>query len=153
MCVRYVDRFLAVQREAQQAGVGLWGSGPSSLPTIESITEQPAPTPIPAEPLPAVAGSLVIIAVNYRDEYVDIQNLRDGQIDLVGWNLLSLKGEQNCPLNGVIRPGETLRVYALSEDAGQGGFNCGFGKNIWNNSERDPAVLYDPSGIEVSRLD
>jgi len=25
----------------------------------------------------------------------------------------------------------------------RGGYNCGFGSNIWNNSESDPAVLYD----------
>jgi hypothetical protein len=40
---------------------------------------------------------------------------------------------------------------ALNDDAAQGGFNCGFGRNVWNNSERDPAVLFDASGVEVSR--
>ena len=45
-------------------------------------------------------------------------------------------------------PGATLRVWAMS---GAGGFSCGFGSNIWNNSERDAAVLLAPGGGEVGR--
>jgi hypothetical protein len=54
-------------------------------------------------------------------------------------------------LDGVLNPGATLRVWAMAEDAGQGGYNCGFGTNIWNNSESDPAALYDASGQLVDR--
>jgi micrococcal nuclease len=42
--VKYVDRFLEVQRQAQAAGVGLWGSQP--------FEEQPEPTPFPGEAQP-----------------------------------------------------------------------------------------------------
>ena len=72
-------------------------------------------------------------------------------MDLSGWRLVSEKGNQACGLGGQIGPGATLRIWAMAEDAGQGGFNCQFGSNIWNNSDPDPAVLYDPSGAEVSR--
>jgi len=44
-----------------------------------------------------------------------------------------------------------LRIWAMAEDAGQGGYNCGFGTNIWNNSKSDPAVRYDAVGHEVDR--
>ena len=30
-------------------------------------------------------------------------------------------------------------------------FYCQFGTNIWNNSERDPAALYDAAGNLVDR--
>lgn len=73
------------------------------------------------------------------------------EINLAGWTLRSEKGSQDCVLGGVIGPGQTLQIWAMSEDAGRGGFNCGFGTNIWNNSEPDPAVLINPSGQEVSR--
>jgi len=43
------------------------------------------------------------------------------------------------------------RGWALASDAGQGGYNCGFGSNIWNNSEPDAAVLFNADGQEVSR--
>lgn len=48
-------------------------------------------------------------------------------------------------------PGATLRIWAMTEDADQGVFNCGFGANIWNNDDPDPAVLYDATGREVDR--
>ena len=60
---------------------------------------------------------------------------------------------KNSPVSqsGVKPPGQFLRIWAMAEDAGQAGFNSGFGTNIWNNSESDPAVLINPSGEEVSR--
>jgi hypothetical protein len=94
---------------------------------------------------------VVIVAVDKRAEYVDIQNIGGAPQDLTGWLLVSEKGDQKCPLGGVIQAGETLRIWAMAEDADKGGFNCGFDTNIWNNSESDPAVLYDAAGREVDR--
>ena len=115
---------------------------PTSLPT-----EVPAPTEAP----PVVPGPVVIVRVDKREEFVDIQNQGGADLDLGGWVLVSEKGNQACPLGDVIAGGQVLRIWALSEDAGNGGFNRGFGSNIWNNSDPDPAVLYDASGNVVSR--
>lgn len=84
-------------------------------------------------------------------EYVDLNNIGGQPVDLSGWVLVSEKGNQTCTLGGVIEPGAVLRVWARAEDAGQGGFNCGYGSNIWNNSESDPAALYDNTGSLVDR--
>jgi micrococcal nuclease len=49
--VKYVDRFLALQQEAQAAGVGIWGSQP--------VGEQSTATPFPGEsqpPSPSTSG-------------------------------------------------------------------------------------------------
>ncbi|MBP9503434.1 MAG: lamin tail domain-containing protein [Candidatus Promineofilum sp.] len=89
--------------------------------------------------------------MNKKAEYVDIQNNGGSEVNLSGWILRSEKGNQDCALGGVIGPGQVLRIWAMASDAGEGGYNCGFGTNIWNNSESDPAVLIDPSGAEVSR--
>jgi len=51
-------------------------------------------------------------------------------------------------LNGVLQPGEVLRVWARRGDTG---LNCGYDFNIWNDERADPAVLYDPQGKEISR--
>jgi hypothetical protein len=91
------------------------------------------------------------IAVDKRAKYVDVENQGEQPQDLAGWILVSEKGNQACPLGGIIRPAEVLRIWALSTDVGQEGFNCGFDANIWNNGEADPAVLYDVVGREVSR--
>lgn len=146
-------------------------STPTALPTapVELPTSEPTATPepptetataVPTEmPLPTTeppsqpsGPHVVIVGVNKRAEYVDIQNTGDAPQDLTGWRLLSERGAQDCPLAGVIQPGETLRVWAMAEDAGQGGFNCGFGTTIWNNSEPDAAILFDPAGAEMSRF-
>jgi micrococcal nuclease len=89
--------------------------------------------------------------VDKRAEFVDLANNGGQAVDLGGWVLVSEKGNQACGLGGTIQPGGTLRVWALAEDSGQGGYNCSFDNNIWNNSESDPAALYDSSGNLVDR--
>jgi hypothetical protein len=51
----------------------------------------------------------------------------------------------------LLGPGQALRIWAMSRDPGQGGFNCQFGTEIWNNGDPDAAVLINPEGAEVSR--
>ena len=118
----------------------------------------PADTPVPPTEMPqptappAPTGALIrIIAVDKRAEFVDIRNDGDQPQDLGGWVLVSEKGDQRCTLGGVINPGERLRIWAQAEDAGQGGYNCGFDGSIWNNEESDPAALYDSTGQLVAR--
>jgi hypothetical protein len=113
-------------------------------PPTATLTPQPTPTPID--------GPLVYISrLDAEAELVELRNLGNQPQPLDGWTLISIKGEQACPLAGAIAPGETLIVYALAEDAGQNGFNCGFSSNIWNNDDTDPAALVNPAGAEVSR--
>lgn len=93
----------------------------------------------------------MISSVNKSAEYVDLHNSGGAGVNLDGWMLRSEKGSQDCWLSGMIGAGQSLRVYALAEDAGKGGFNCKFDGPIWNNSEPDPAVLFNAAGVEVSR--
>jgi len=144
--VKYVDRFLAVEQEARAAGAGFWAEA-----GVEASADAPV-APSGSEP-PVGSGLLAIVALDKRAEYADIQNTGSEPVDLSGWHLLSEKGAQDCPLGGVMQPGEILRVWAMAEDAGEGGFNCDFGTNIWNNQDRDPAILFDPNGVEISRLE
>jgi len=138
--VRHQNLLLKMQQEAMEAGRGLWGPTPAPVPA--------AATPAP----PAPTGALIrIMAVDKRAEFVDICNDGDQVQDLGGWVLVSEKGDQRCALEGVLNPGEVLRVWAMAEDAGQGGYNCGFDSSIWNNSEPDPAALYDNAGQLVAR--
>jgi endonuclease YncB( thermonuclease family) len=109
-------------------------------------------TGVVAEQLPPAApssqGALAVVGLDKRQEYADIRNIGSSPVDLTGWVLRSERGSQDCALSGVIQPGATLRIWAMG---GGPGFNCGFGTNIWNNSEHDPAVLLAPGGAEVSR--
>jgi hypothetical protein len=155
---------------AQPTPTALFGFGSSPFPTLV------APSPLPMTPGPATAtaiptqtalpatatlistntsvpptasgsGSVRITTVNKSDEYVDIQNIGNGPVDLEGWRLVSETGDQSCILKGILQPNDSLRVWART---GTSGFNCGYLFNIWNDNQADPAVLYDPQEKEIS---
>jgi len=166
---KYVGEFYQLQREAKSAGLVIWSLtpvptvAPTTIPTpiVTAVpptappepTQPPTavPTAVPPTAPPSVGAIVQIIAVDKRAEYVDICNSGDQPQDLSGWVLLSERGGQACGLGGVIDAGQTLRIWAMTKDADKGGYNCGFGTNIWNNSKSDPAVLFNAAGQEVSR--
>jgi len=153
--VRHQNLFLKMQQEAMEAERGLWGPTPAPrpMPTATPVPPPPAPVPAAATPAPpAPTGVLIrIMAVDRRAEFVDLRNDGGQAQDFSGWVLVSEKGDQRCTLGGVLNPGEMLRIWAMAEDAGQGGYNCGFDSSVWNNSEPDPAALYDNTGQLVAR--
>ncbi len=138
---------------------------PTALPTTPSpATVTPTPTQIESTAtltlaptstntnLPATAantGSVKILTVNKPAEYVDIQNVGNGSVNLNGWKLLSVTGNQSCTLSGILQPSEVLRIWS---GKGSPGLSCGYSFNIWNDTQADPAVLYDAQGQEVSRF-
>lgn len=124
--VKYVERFRAVQRQAQLAGLGMWTD---------------------------IGSEVEVVALDKIAEYADIKNVSSEAKTLDGWVLLSERGTQKCDLNGTLQPGETLRIWARAIDLDKGGFNCGRKNGIWSNDNPDPAVLLDSNGIEVSRLE
>jgi len=123
---------------------------PTSLPTrsFETPTVVVLPTGIN---LATGRGVLTISSMDKNLEYVDIQNVGYGPVNLTGWTLVSERGEQVCRLSGMLQPREVFGVWAGSGPVGSEGFNCGFLRRIWSNNELDPAVLYNPDGDEVSR--
>jgi endonuclease YncB( thermonuclease family) len=143
--LKYVDRFLAVQEESQAAGRGIWGEMPNEMVTPSQVLPTSNPEPITQSPI------IVITRLNAKSEYVDIQNVGTQSQDITGWMLRSEKGKQDCVLSGIIKPGQTLRIWARQADVWKGGFNCGFEENIWNNYETDPAVLFDTQMLEIDR--
>jgi micrococcal nuclease len=150
--VKYQDLFRQMEQEAREAGVGLWGP----TPTVAAVEAEPTSgtaeaTKAPEELPSSAAAKVIIVTVDKQAEYVDIQNVGGRPQSLAGWVLVSEKGDQRCPLSGMLSAGETLRIWAMAKDVDEGGFNCGFEGTIWNNSEPDPAVLYDELGQEVGR--
>ena len=126
--VACADTLSSAEQEPQASQIGIWAA-----------TATPEPS----------ASQVIIVAVEKREEYVDLQNIGDMDVDLTGWNLVSERGHQECHLAGIIKAGETLRVWAGVSQ--QGGYSCGYSSPIWNNSQPDPAVLFNLQGVEVSR--
>jgi hypothetical protein len=113
---------------------------------IFTATSMPSATILPPT---ATSGPPVrIVALNKPMEYVDIQNVSSAAVDLNGWKLVSVMGNQSCTLKGVLQPNEVLRIWARR---GKPGFSCRFPINIWNDNTNDPAVLYNAQGQEISR--
>lgn len=117
---------------------------------------QPAPQPAPEAPPTAGPPSsynacqedpyanqapnypIKITRVDKRAEIVYLQNVSGESINLNGWIMCSIRGNQrHGPISGTLGPGE------------QRGFPHS-GGNIWNNSTKDDGALYNPNGQLIS---
>ena len=78
-----------------------------------------------------------IATIDKRAETVTLQNVSDQAVDLNGWHMCSIKGNQEHPIGGVLAPGASQT------------FNGPPG-NIWSNSDRDDGALYNSNGQLVA---
>lgn len=92
-----------------------------------------------------------IIKVDLKAEIVTIKNTGEIPVDLSGWNLFSLKGEQNFffPAGTKLEPGEKIKIASGKKAQSGPGIIIWTRKYIWNNNG-DPAKLYDQNGNLVS---
>jgi len=150
--VRYQDLFIQLQREAREAGRGLWG--------FESPTQTTTPITSPP-PSQTGTGDVQIVSIFYdglvprveSDEYVEIANLGGEPVEITGWVLKDIAdGSPSFTFPSfILQPGTRIRVYTNEIHPEHGGFSFSYGKAIWNNSEPDIAALLDANGREVSR--
>ncbi len=93
---------------------------------------------------------LQIRDVNKQTEEVTIMNSSNRTINLKGFMLVSVKGNQSYTfIDYELAPGETVIVY------GKGGSGDleGWINNVWSNSDSDPAELYSADGELIDRWD
>lgn len=91
-----------------------------------------------------------IINIDKKDELVTIKNTSSSSMNLKGWKLISLRGNQEFIFPEYnIEPGGILTVTSgdLEGDLIWGS------RNIWNNTESDPAELYDNNGNLIFTYD
>jgi hypothetical protein len=128
--------------------------GTSTVFTLakDSTPIVPEPEP-PAEPETVEldepeASTAIISALDKRYESVTIKNPTGSTIDLSGWRVVSVKGNQSytIPSGTILGAGEAIVVAS----GGGAGDLIWTKSNIWNNSDPDPAELYDPQGNLVS---
>lgn len=109
--------------------------GPTATPTL------PPPTynNCQADPNPNAAPNypIRITEIDKSAETVTLKNVSTGAIDLSGWNMCSVTGNQHHPISGTLAAGTTATF------ANTGG-------PIWNNATTDPGALYTPGGQLVS---
>jgi len=105
---------------------------PKPLPpaTFNACQEDPNPGAAPNYPVQ-------IVAIDKGAETVTLKNVSDQAVNLDGWHMCSVKGNQEHPVSGPLAPGEQ-KTYP------------GPTGNIWSNSDQDNGSLYNPNGQLVS---
>jgi hypothetical protein len=116
---------------------------PSFAPPVSPATPKPLPAPsfnaCQEDPNPSAAPDypVQIVGINKQVEVVILKNVSPNAVDLTGWHMCSIKGNQEHPISGTLAPGE------------QKSFDSSTGP-IWNNSEQDNGSLYNAQGQLVS---
>lgn len=86
-----------------------------------------------------------ILALDKVDEYIIIVNNGNVDVNLNGWMILSIRGEQKFYFGDfLLKVGEDVKVG----DSGKTSVDIHWleGRGVWNNSKDDPAELYDSIG-------
>jgi len=93
---------------------------------------------------------VIISGLDKVGELVTIENNSLEDIDLFGWRLLSVKGNQEY-----IFPEYTLKAKGIvTVTSGELEGNLKWGSiNIWNNTSSDPAILFDAKGNQVYKFE
>jgi hypothetical protein len=114
---------------------------------IRSHTVPPPQLPPPsynncqADPNAAAAPNapVRIVTVDKEAEVVRLQNVGGAAVNLDGWKMCSIRGNQlHEGIGGTLGPGETKDFPHTNPG------------NIWNNSERDDGALYNANNQLVS---
>ena len=148
--VEFADYFVQLQREAREAGRGLWAT-----PTPAPPTNTPEPTVAP----PPEKADVVISHIFYdgvvprveSDEYAEISNRGGAAVDLAGWRLnAGDPGQVFIFPSFTLQPGQTCRVYTNEDHPEHCGFSFRSGRALWNN-KGECGYLYDANGDMVSQ--
>jgi hypothetical protein len=94
-----------------------------------------------------------IVALDKRAEYVTIENKGTNDIDISGWMIISVKGQQRFtfPSGYVLEAGQQCKL--TSGDLKDTGDFTMANTTIWNNSSSDPAELYNDNGVLIDRFE
>lgn len=130
--VRYEEQFRQAEREAREAGRGLWAESPVTLKIIQIEADAPGSD-----------------AQNPNGEWIEIANQGNEPVQMQGY---TLKDEANHIYtfgNFSVAPGLAFRLYSGQGQDSATALYWGFvGKSVWNN-DSDAAFLRDAQGALV----
>jgi len=127
-----------------------WLPGTRTASTsLSAPVSAPATTPAPVTPGTLVPNGIIISQLDKHAELVTIQNTTKTDVNLQSYKLLSEKGSQVYIFpNYILKAGTAIKV-ASGDASGDLKWTT---QNVWNNSDPDPAALYDSKGVLVSRV-
>ncbi|WP_077212032.1 S-layer homology domain-containing protein [Bacillus dakarensis] len=103
-------------------------------------------------PSPVVKSDIRIISVDEANEKVTIKNAGSLNVDMSGWKLVSVEGNQtyDFPTGFILKAGATVTIASGSNAVNKPPNILRWtNANIWNNSG-DPAQLFNAGGGKVS---
>ena len=103
--------------------------------------------------IPVLSSSLRLTGLDAEQDALAITNAGTEAVSLSGWYVFSVRGGEIFffPENAVLAPGATARLGSQNT---LGACDWRFeDKNVWHNKKKDEAVLYDPYGRPVARID
>lgn len=94
-----------------------------------------------------------IIELDKKAEYILIKNSGSDSVDLTGWKIVSVKGNQSFTFpEFTLEPNSTVKV-GDSEKNSDVDFHWLDGQGTWHNTKSDPAELYNTNDELVDRYD
>lgn len=102
---------------------------------------------------PNLSSNIIIEKLDKKAEYIILKNTSSSTIDLTGWKIVSVTGNQSFVFpafelgaNSTVKVGDEAKNSDVH-------FHWLEGKGVWNNSSSDPAEVYNSNGELISRLD
>jgi len=140
--VKYAELFLQLEREAREAGRGLWAAqAPTTPEQPMGIVVNPACSQFDA---PGNDNR------NKAEEYVCLTNKGELAVDMNGWVLRNEKGYTYVFPSFVLEPGKSVRVHTgCGDDTETDLYWCKSGTAVWNN-KGDTVYLLDSDGNTVT---
>lgn len=101
----------------------------------------------------SLKDTVKITALDKRAEWVEIKNETNDSINMTGWKIVSVRGNQTFVFpEYVLDSGKVIRVGDSGKNSDVA-FHWLDGSGVWSNSNSDPAELYDSEEYLVNRLD
>jgi co-chaperonin GroES (HSP10) len=104
-------------------------------------------------PPSSASSSVVITSLDKKAEYIVIKNTGNQAISISGWRIRSVRGDQNFTFpEHVLGVNASVKVGDSAKNADVD-FHWLDGRGTWNNSDSDPAELYNSDGELVDRFE
>jgi len=141
----YMTLFRSAETYARNKQRGLWKDGETSQQTSmnQSQYDTSSNNTSHSTNISSSSGNVIISYVKAHSsaEYVEIKNIGSSSVNLSGWKLVSVEGNQSHILSGVLKPGQSLKVYSGPEAEGRI-----WSTNYIHNNNGDEVQLYNSSG-------
>jgi micrococcal nuclease len=133
--VKYQERFLELQREAREAGRGLWGP----------VLTPASPGQVIIDPECSQYDAPGDDHQNLNEEYVCFTSQSDHPVDMTGWSVNKQPDKWYTFPEFVLSPGASVRLHSGQEVDTPTDFYWGSSQAIWRNVH-DTVYLYDADG-------